>query len=114
MVLTFDWVESEGTQLSEEPEVTRVQFGDGYTQRAPAGLNFQPQRWSVVIRGAGLAEGDEIIAFLRAHGGWIAFNWTPPRETVPGLYLCPSWSRTLPDLQERTDINMTFEQTFEP
>lgn len=110
----FDWAESSGTQLSQEPKITRVQFGDGYSQRSAAGINNNPQRWSITIAGAGEAEGDEIIAFFRTHAGWQAFDWTPPRETAPGRYLCPRWTRSLPDVLGLTDITAEFEQTFEP
>ena len=110
----FDWAESEGSQLSQEPRVTRIAFGDGYAQRAPSGINNAPQTWSLSFRGVGMTEGDQIIAFFRLHGGWQAFDWTPPRETVPGRYTCARWTRSLPDVFGMSDITAEFKQEFEP
>jgi hypothetical protein len=65
----FDWAESSGTQLSQEPKVTRVQFGDGYSQRSPAGINHNPQRWSITIAGAGEVRRDHCLLL---HALWLA------------------------------------------
>jgi phage-related protein len=110
--LRFDWAESEGSQLEEEPRVSTTQFGDGYAQRAPDGINNMPRRWALQFRACGLAQGDEIVAFFRTHGGYKAFDWTPPRETVTAAWVCKSWRRSLPNALGESDISATFEEDF--
>lgn len=114
MALTFDWAESSGTQVTVQPRIIEVKMGDGYAQRSPDGLNFMPDAWDMRFTGVYPAAGDEIVSFFETHGGWIAFQWTPPRRTVPALYLCKQWTRTLPDVLGLSDISARFERTYEP
>ncbi len=111
--LVFDWAESEGTQLEEEPNVSLIQFGDGYEQRSPQGLNHSPRRYAMQFRAVGTTEGDTIVAFFRTHGGWKTFDWTPPRETLSAVWKCPKWQRSLPNALGESDISATFEEVFE-
>jgi phage-related protein len=110
----FDWVESAATALEEAPEVARSRFGDGYEQRAPAGLNPLAQRWRVRFTAVEDAVADQIVAFLRARGGVEAFDWTPPRGATALRFLCPRWSRSLTDTWGESDVDAEFEQVFEP
>ena len=49
---TFRWKVKPGMDVTSAPSVREVRFGDGYSQRAPAGLNAdlspvrRPRRWS--------------------------------------------------------------------
>ncbi|EHX2836390.1 phage tail protein, partial [Escherichia coli] len=36
---TFHWKVKPGMDVASAPSVRKVRFGDGYSQRAPAGLN---------------------------------------------------------------------------
>ncbi|ENI6870100.1 phage tail protein, partial [Escherichia coli] len=36
---TFRWKVKPGMDVASVPSVRKVRFGDGYSQRAPAGLN---------------------------------------------------------------------------
>lgn len=114
MALTFDWAESSGTQVQVEPRVISTQMGDGYSQRLPDGINTMADKWDMRFSEVSAAAGDLIIAFFEQHLGCVAFSWTAPRRTTPGLYLCKSWSRTLPDLLGNSDISARFERTYEP
>lgn len=100
--------------MQQEPRVARTKFGDGYEQRSPDGINNSPAKWAMQFRACGKLEGDAIIAFFRQHAGYLAFDWTPPRETVAGRWTCPSWQRGLPNADGESDISATFEQVFEP
>lgn len=111
---TFNWIESAGAQLDEEPRLLETPFGDGYAQRAPDGLNHIVQRWQVPFRRMEAAEGNALIDFLRAHGGHTPFDWTPLWHTAPISVVCKRWSRTQPDEWGITDISATFEQDFAP
>lgn len=54
-----------------------AQFGDGYTQSVGDGININKQSWPLEFVG----RGDyirPIRAFLDRHGGYKAFEWTPP------------------------------------
>lgn len=114
MALTFDWAESKGTSMQVEPRIIEVRFGDGYAQRSPAGINHMPDLWNMVFTGCYPVEGDTIVGFFEQHAGHVPFLWTPPRKTVPALYICRRWGRSLPDLDGLTDITATFERDYQP
>lgn len=110
----FDWVESASTALEEEPRVLETRFGDGYSQRAPDGLNPIAQQWEVRFTGVDNDIGDAILAYFRAAGAVEAFEWTPLWHTIPIKVVCKRWTRTQPNEWGRSDITARFSQVFEP
>jgi phage-related protein len=83
-------------QVNHEPKIISAQMGDGYSQRTPAGINFQPRSWNLRWEPITVAEADAIEAFLIARGGYEAFWWTPPRGGPAVKVICPRWVRTEP------------------
>lgn len=108
------WVESPGTTLQQQPRVREARFGDGYAQRAPDGINHQPQSWEATFNDVDDEIGDEMIAFLRAHGGYKPFSYHPRWELEPIKVICPQWRRSLGNEIGTSTITCTFEQDFAP
>lgn len=112
----FLWVESDSTQLEEQPRVARTQFGDGYAQEAADGLNPNPQSWRVALRDVEDSVADQVIAFLRARitaaAGLEAFDWTPRWSTTKIKIKCRRWTRTLGSVWGESNIDLEFEQWF--
>ncbi len=79
---------------SVEPNVSRYAFGDGYTQRVANGINNMPENWNPVWDYLTVAQRDEMVVFLKDHGGVTAFEWTPPGEVAARKYTCASWKFT--------------------
>jgi len=114
-VAVFDWVESPGTGLEEEPRVARTSFGDGYEECAPAGLNPLRQRWTLNFRAVEKSVGDDIVAFLRARVGALGiepFDWAPLWATGTIRVRCARWGRTQTEVHGETDITAVFDQVF--
>lgn len=69
----------DGNQISETPRVLNVQFGDGYAQTAPDGLNSNDAtaqyKWSSLT----LDEYTAIIQFYLAHMS-KPFYWNAPGD----------------------------------
>ncbi|EGT68144.1 hypothetical protein C22711_2174 [Escherichia coli O104:H4 str. C227-11] len=74
---TFRWKVKPGMDVTSAPSVREVRFGDGYSQRAPAGLNADLKTYSVTLS-VSREEAMALESFLAEHGGWKAFLWTPP------------------------------------
>ena len=110
----FDFAESPGSGLQEQPRVVVTQFGDGYAHRQEDGLNAIAQVWDMRFRNVERGPGDEIIQFFRDHRGVTPFLWTPRWSSAPILVICPNWSRTQPEEHEISDISAKFQQVFEP
>lgn len=108
---TFDWVPDYEAPLSEEPRVLRAPFGDGYEQRVGDGINNNPRKWSLTFDCRDEDEGDAILAFLRAHSGVEAFDWTPPTDSG-GRWVCRRWQSVVirPALSRR--VTAEFEEVF--
>lgn len=46
---TFRWKVKPGMDVASAPSVRKVRFGDGYSLRAPAGLNTDLKTYSVTL-----------------------------------------------------------------
>ena len=89
------------------PSVRKVRFGDGYSQRAPAGLNANLKTYSVTIS-VPRWEATALESFLAEHGGWKAFLWTPPYDWRQIKVTCAKWSSRVSML--RVEFSAEFEQ----
>lgn len=98
---------------SSQPAVRTVQFGDGYSQRLTYGLNQNPKEWRLTFDVTD-TDADVIEAFLDARAADAAsFDWTPPDSATSYKWICPDWAREMYEFQ-RSKINVTFRQVFEP
>lgn len=61
----------------QSPKLSEVDFGDGYTQSRPQGLNHNRATFNLTFSG-NPARIRQIDDFLTRHGGYQAFLWTPP------------------------------------
>jgi phage-related protein len=95
--LIFDWCVNTA-QAEVEPRVRVAQFGDGYAQRRPAGINTQDQMWTVALNNLTVEKANAVLAFLSARNGVDVFNWTPPRTSAALDVICPSWSWSYGDM----------------
>ena len=59
-----------------------AQFGDGYEQVAPKGINNKRETWNITWGGITAAEKTTIVAVLDTVGSWGILTWTPCDETV--------------------------------
>lgn len=108
------WVESAGTQLTERPRVKSAQFGDGYQQLAPDGINSLAQEWEMVFDGVDDTVADDMVAFLRTQGGTQPFNYVPLRTTDAISVICAEWSRSFGPEPGISSLRATFKQWFGP
>ena len=104
---TFRWKVKPGMDVASSPSVRKVRFGDGYSQRAPAGLNADLKTYSVTLS-VPREEATVLESFLEEHGGWKAFLWTPPYEWRQIKVTCAKWSSRVSML--RVEFSAEFEQ----
>lgn len=97
------------TSRTTKPKVLRAEFGDGYSQRAPDGLNAQLEGMTVVWSRLKPTDAASIIAFLTARAGVEAFAWTAPRDPAPKLWIAESWDRGYPT-QTHESVRAQFRQ----
>jgi phage-related protein len=95
-----------------QPRVIVASFGDGYSQRTGAGLNTQPQVWSLTWGPMGAADIDTIEAFFAARRGVEPFRWTPPRESSPRVFVCPEW-QVIERGASLAELTARFDEVFD-
>ncbi len=111
MAEVFTWAHDKGPSRTKKMRVLKAQFGDGYAQRAPDGLNNQIQTWSLRFTGND-AKLDPIRDFLDDKGGATSFLWTNPRGEQL-LWVAGEYSES--DLGGGiSTLSVTFEQSFVP
>lgn len=108
---TFTWAHDRSPNASVDLRFKEAQFGDGYSQRSPDGLNSVVDSWPLTFTGEA-SKVDQVIAFLDARLGVEPFNWTNPRG-VSGRYLASKYSLT-PLGSGVWRVGVTFERDFTP
>jgi phage-related protein len=110
MTETFAWDVTTDTGGGGEFVVASANFGDGYKQLAPLGINNDVQTWTVVFTGS-RTEAQEVLDFIRAHAGAVPFYWTPPLSNE-GAFVCTSYKPTQNGVRWR--LSLQFQQTAIP
>jgi phage-related protein len=62
------------------------QFGDGYEQVAPKGINNIREAWSITWGALTETEKNTVIGVIESVGSWGILTWTPCGETVQKKY----------------------------
>jgi phage-related protein len=109
-VSDFAWLPSYGVEESSKPRLKTVQFGDGYKQASPDGINAIDVTYRVVFR-VTPAVADAITAFLATKGGYTPFTWTPPGKSEISVTVPDGWSRRMDDFGTHT-IDCTFVRWY--
>lgn len=73
----FAYVPSYRTDVTDEYKTLKVEFGDGYSQEGPDGINPVREVWALRFDNIPLATGQAIRAFFKARTGQ-SFTWTNP------------------------------------
>lgn len=87
MAETFNWRVESATSGETTFDVTKVKFGDGYSQEVPQGINNVMRTWDITVSGY-TSEIAPIVAFLDAHAGATRFLWKPSPLRPLGYYIC--------------------------
>lgn len=111
MTDTFAWVPMVDPTGTTTFDVLSAQFGDGYSQAVPNGLNNASDNWPVSFIGKA-ATIAPIEAFLRAHAGATSFYWTPPGGSQ-GLFRCATFTKQAME-NGIYMLTATMQQVFAP
>lgn len=80
-------------EKTAEPRIKKVEFGDGYTQEAPDGLNYNLYTWGLNWETLTQTEKTTMENFLVARKGYETFLWSDP-SAIQYRVKCRSWSVT--------------------
>lgn len=88
---------SPGTSFTPKIKVRAAEFGDGYSQIMPDGINNIREQLDLSWDALTEAQRDTIIAFFNAHKGSTPFWYQPVGQSAPMKWTCAEWSSTIPD-----------------
>jgi phage-related protein len=90
--------------------LSEAEFGDGYTQATPNGLNHIRRSYQAKWTALTDDEAQTIVAFMASHKGSEPFWYTVPR--IGKLKVsCKNWSRTLNELGS-VDVTAELVESF--
>ncbi|STQ72060.1 phage tail protein [Hafnia alvei] len=104
---TFHFSPRPGMGVSTKPNVTTVNFGDGYEQRRAAGINALLESYTPTFRVAP-EELPAIESFFRRHGAVRAFYWRSPHRHVRLKIVCREWSHVVNN--RYIDVSCKFDE----
>jgi phage-related protein len=84
---------SPGTKRKPKLKILKADFGDGYTQPTPDGLNFIRRTISLQWNLLTPAQADALEAFFVANVT-LPFWYQPSDESAPGKWTCEDWDFT--------------------
>lgn len=101
--------------LKRTPRTLRAQFGDGYGERAPDGINNMPYTGSLNWDNLSGVEAKALTDFFAARQAYQAFLYQPPHSDFASAvkWIATEWSsdRTEPDSYR---VSVSLEQCFDP
>ena len=89
-----------------------VQFGDGYKQAAPDGLNSVETSYRMRWQAVSAADAASLDAFFTARRGSEPFSWRPDGEPAALLWRCKRWRVARIKGGPLRTVTATFERFF--
>lgn len=104
---------SQGSTRTRTNRVLAAQFGDGYEQTAPDGINNKIDTWSISYDNLTLAERNAVWAVLDAVGSYDYLTWTPIGEVTSKRFKVTSDGVSeQPVSGDLYNISFTMKQTW--
>lgn len=100
-------IPSSGLSRKITPRNLGMEFGDGYSESIPDGINTMLMELAPSWKLLSFEQADAMDLFFRTQHGQT-FLWKMPRETGFRRWKCPEWE--LVEGQTTAEINATFKE----
>ena len=97
---------------SVEFQTRTAQFGDGYTQRSPEGINNSDENTALTWSNLPKTDADTLENFFKDHKGSTAFLYTLPQSSTEEKFICKSYTRT-PNDYDAVTMTATFTKVYD-
>lgn len=103
-----------GTDMAEDYQVKRLNYGDRYSQRANPGLNPIQQQWRLVWNGISDDDAEMLRLFFRGLAGTGIIDWAPygQDQAAPLKWTAAGWAAK-PSGFKVQDCSITLTQEFD-
>lgn len=109
-MLTLSMDVNDQAQITITPKVDANDLGGEMEQRRSDPINAILQQWKISYIKRDGAEVKVVGDFFYMHGGYQAFFWTPPDETVPRKFICPTHTVTYDHYTRVTSLTAELEE----
>jgi phage-related protein len=98
LIPNFWWKPSYNTKINAKPRIKINQFGNGYQQRIPDGLNTNLLEFELIFENRSEKESVSILHFFQQRNGQESFIYNLPTvyaKSTANLntrFTCPEWS----------------------
>lgn len=107
---TFTWTPDQGASRTKKPRINKTQFGDGYAQVVPEGVNTIAETWNISFTLRRKGEIQSIDSFLSTMNGVSKFTWTTPfGDTLE--FVCEEWQADISHDYD-SSLTATFQQRY--
>lgn len=103
---------AQGSSRRRTNRVLRAQFGDGYEQTAPNGINTIVDEWSIRYENLTTSERNTLLAALDAVGSWDVLTWTPPGDSAKKWKVTADGLTETPVSGDMYSIGFSLRQVF--
>jgi phage-related protein len=108
----FIWTPSYNSPKAIDAKVKQIQFGEGFRQVVPDGINNTLLKIDVTFEGRDIYEAGAILHFFTARQGGETFIWVPPSPyAATKKWKVFSWSDAQP-FYNNYSIKTTFEEVL--
>lgn len=101
-----------GSSSTNEHRARVAEFGNGYSQRSPDGINSKKETWNLTYRGSAW-DMDQIAAFFNDHAGYQTFLWSAPIAYTGQMKVFVKTWRRRPVTSEMDEITCTFVRVYD-
>lgn len=92
----------------------KITFGDGYSQRAPSGINNRVDTWDITWGALSFDDANNLETTLNDIGGHNVVRWTPSGETSEKFFINKNASYSKTRIGNVFSISCSFEQVYDP
>lgn len=103
---------SQGSTRKRRNRVLIAQFGDGYDQTAPDGINSIVDEWSITYENLTSSERTTLLAALDSAGSWDTITWTPPGDTSKKWKVTADGVSEMPMAGDLYTVSFALRQVF--
>ncbi|MAF24952.1 hypothetical protein CL634_05190 [bacterium] len=106
----FVWKSSYNVQVSHQPRIQTIQFGDGYEQRLKDGINNNKLSFNLSFEGRTQNEATAILHFLNDKEGYASFYFkTPPPYSLIKKFVCKQFNSSF-IYEDNYNVQCTLEE----
>jgi phage-related protein len=109
----FFWQPSYQSSVKIEPRVKKIQFGNGYQQRIPDGINSELKNLNLTFENRSEIETVSILHFLEERGGQQSFVYNVPtiyaKPSSISKFIAPNWETNY-NFYNNYSIKTVFEE----